>query len=89
MEKLLRIEEVASKLNCSIYTLNNWYKFKRTEPNHELAKLLPDYIQDNTTSPRYWAEKDIKKLEKFKEKRVLGRYGQMGKVTQKYYKKEK
>jgi len=89
LEKLLRIEEVAGDVGCSVYTLNLWYKFKKEEPDSYLAKLLPDYIQSNATSPRYWKKKDIKKLLKFKETRRLGRYGEMGKVTQKYYKKGK
>lgn len=85
----MRIEEVAGKVGVSIYTINNWYLFKKTEPDNELAKILPEYIQNGLTSPRYWKKSDIKKLKEFKETRVLGRYGKMGKVTQKYTKKEK
>lgn len=87
--KMLRIEEVAVQVGCSIYTINNWYKFKKEEPNDDLSKLLPNYYQANLTSPRLWKEEDIEKLKEFQSKRTLGRYGKMGKVTQKYYKKEK
>lgn len=85
----MRIEEVASELGVSIYTINNWYAFKRLEPDNSLSKLLPDYIQNSPTSPRYWKKSDLKKFEKFKDNRVLGRYGKMAKVTQRYVKKEK
>lgn len=87
--KLLRIEEVAAAVGCSVVTLENWYRFKKAEPDSKLAKLLPDFIKDKHTSPRYWKEKDIEKLLKFKNTRVLGRYGEMGKVTQQYVKKGK
>ncbi len=88
-EKLLRIEDVAIKLGCSIYTINLWYKFKQENPDHELVKYLPDYIQENPKAPKYWQQQDIKLLKKFKELKPRGRYGIMASVTQKYVKKEK
>lgn len=89
MENLLRIEEVAGRIGCSVYTINNWYRFKKIEPDNELSRLLPEYMQENSTSPRYWKKSDLKKLMKFKKTRKLGKYGEMAKVTQKYVKKEK
>lgn len=86
---MLRVEEVASKVGVSLYTIENWYKFKKIEPEDELAKLLPEYVQESPTSPRFWKESDIKSIKEFKKKRILGRYGKMAKVTQKYTKKEK
>lgn len=53
-EQLLRIEEVALLVGTSTQTINNWYRWKRLHPDHELAKLLPDYIQENPRQMRYW-----------------------------------
>ena len=43
--KLYKAVEVALLLDISVPTLNNWYKFKRLDPNNEMAKLLPEPIQ--------------------------------------------
>ena len=58
MENLLRIEEVAILVNVSVKSINEWYVFKRTEPDNEYAKLLPEFIKDNT-GRRLWKESDI------------------------------
>ena len=85
-EKLLRIEEVAVILGCSFKSINNWYWFRRENPDNEYAKLLPDYIQDGTRKTRYWKESDIPQLKKFKDSIPQGRNGIMGCITQKYQK---
>ena len=85
MEKLLRIEEVAVLVNVSVKSINEWYVFKRTEPENEYAKLLPDPIFDNR-GRRLWREADIDKFIKFHNEIPKGRNGIMGKVTQRYYK---
>lgn len=88
-DRLLRVEEVAAKVGCSMNTINTWYAFKKQNPDHELMKYLPDFIQENATAPRYWHQEDIKLLKKFKEIKPRGRYGIMASITQKYVKKEK
>lgn len=90
MSKLYRAVEVALLLDISVPTLNNWYKFKRYEPDNEMCKLLPDPIQKAPKQTRYWQEEDIPKMIEFKSKIVTGRKGFMGSVTQAYvkYKKE-
>lgn len=90
MSKLYKAIEVALILDISVPTLNNWYKFKRYEPDNEMCKLLPDPIQKSVKQTRYWREEDIPKLIEFNSKIVTGRKGFMGSVTQKYvkYKKE-
>lgn len=85
----LNVYEVCQALNISVYTLNNWYRFKKEFPNDELAKLLPDYYKKHEKSQRYWNKNDIKKLLKFKQTRKLGSQGQMSKTIQKYKKKGK
>ena len=89
--KMLRAVEVALLLDISVPTLNNWYKFKRHNPDMEICNLLPDPVQQTARQTRFWKEEDIPKLIQFKSQIVWGRNGFMGSVTQKYakYKKEK
>ena len=87
--KKFKAIEVALLLDISVPTLNNWYLFKRQNPNSELAQLLPDPIQKAPRQTRYWDEADIPKLIKFKSSIVWGRNGFMGSVTQQYAKRKK
>lgn len=86
---LLNVQEVAVKINSSIQTIGSWYRWKAQNPNHELAKLLPDYTRIGNKNTRYWTEDDIGDLLKFKVSIPQGRNGVMGSVTQKYVKKNK
>lgn len=88
-ERLLRLEEVAVALGCSSKSINNWYWFRRENPDNEYAKMLPNYIQAGTRQTRFWRESDIPKLLAFKQAIPQGRNGIMGCVTQKYYQKAK
>lgn len=85
MEKLLRIEEVAVLVNVSVKSINEWYVFKRTEPDNKYAKMLPEPKRDDT-GRRLWRESDVDKFIKFHNEIPKGRNGIMGKVTQRYYK---
>lgn len=87
-ERLLKLEEVAILIGSSGKSINNWYWFKRENPDNEYAKMLPDYVQYGPRQTRYWRESDIWKLIKFKQSIPQGRNGIMGSVTQKYYHKE-
>lgn len=90
MERLLKIEEVAILIGSSVQTINMWYRFKRSEPENEYAKMLPDYIQKGgLRSTRYWTQKDIYKLIEFKQSIPLGRNGVLGTITQKYVKRRR
>lgn len=82
MEDLLKIEEVAVLIDSSIQTINIWYQWKRANPENEFALLLPDYIQKGTRNTRYWHQKDIPRLIKFKQSVPHGRNGVMGEITQ-------
>lgn len=87
--RLLRIEEVAMSVGVSVKTINNWYWFRMAHPEHKLAKLLPDYIQDGVRQTRFWKQSDIWKLLEFKTKLPKGRNGILGDITQKHYRRKK
>ena len=88
-EKMLKLEEVAILIGSSGKSINNWYWFKRENPDNEYAKMLPDYVQEGARQTRYWKQSDIWKLIKFKQSIPMGKNGVMGSITQKYYRKEK
>ena len=90
-ENLLSAMEVCVLLDCSIYSLNTWYTFKRNNPDNEYAKKLPDFINldAGTRRKRYWKQSDIGKLIEFKATLPHGRNGVLGSITQKYAKKGK
>ena len=85
-DKLLKVEEVAVLVGVSVKTINNWYSFKKLEPENEYSLMLPDVIQSGERQTRFWQESDIWKILEFKAKIPKGRNGILGKVTQKYYK---
>ena len=86
---LLTVEEVVLLVGVSFNTLNYWYRWKRENPDHELAKLLPDPIKQGQRSTRYWKYSDIERISEFKHSIPKGRYGGiLASVTQKYAKKK-
>lgn len=88
-KELLTAAEVCVLVGISVYTLNNWYAFKREEPKNEYAKRIPNFIQEDTRTTRYWKREDISKLIAFKESIPKGVNGVMGSITQRYYKEVK
>ena len=86
-EVLLTATQVAAQAGISIQTLNIWYKFKRDNPDNELAKILPDF-QIGERRTRYWKLSDVYRLVEFQTNIPKGRNGVMGDITQKYYRKE-
>ena len=87
-ERLINAMEVSLLVGCTVPTLNSWYRWKQLEPEHELAKLLPDYTRIGNKKTRYWKESDVYKIIEFRAKLPQGRNGVLGKVTQKYVKKK-
>lgn len=87
MKTLLKIEEVAVLVGVSTQTINNWYVFKRTEPDNEYAKMLPEYTQQGERQLRLWDKADIQKFIDFKRAIPRGCKGAMGRTTQRYVKK--
>ena len=83
-DRLLNAQEVGLLINRFPATISLWYRWKKQNPEHELAKLLPDYIQEHPRSQRFWRESDIDKFLEFEEHIVKGRKGVMGSVSQKY-----
>lgn len=86
-EVLVTATQVAAQAGISIQTLNIWYKFKRDNPEHELAKMLPNYLIGERRT-RYWKVSDVYKLVEFQTNLPKGRNGVMGDITQKYYRKD-
>lgn len=87
-EKMLRIEEVALLVGSSTQTLNNWYRWKKLYPDHPLAKLLPNYIQEGNRQMRFWKNSDVWSIVEFKNSIPHGRKGILGDITQRRPKKE-
>ena len=59
----IKVTGLATMLNCSAESINNWYNWKENNQDHELASLLPDYkVVDNT---RYWNTDAVYKLAEF------------------------
>lgn len=88
-EEQLRIETIALLVGVSTQTLNNWYRWKKIHPEHELAHLLPDYQQDGLRQTRYWKSDDVWKIIDFKHTIPHGRFGILGDITQKQARKRK
>lgn len=84
MKTLLKIEEVAVLVGVSVQTINNWYVFKRNDPDNEYAKMLPDYEQAGVRKLRLWDKSDIQKFIEFKKAIPRGCKGAMGDTTQRY-----
>ena len=78
MEGKIKIEELAMRVDSSVQTINNWYKWKREHPDSELASLLPNYTQEGSRQTRFWNYNDIWKVLEFKKAIVHGRNGVMG-----------
>ena len=87
MRTLLKIEEVAVLVGVSAQTINNWYKFKKANPDSEYAKLLPAYERMGSGRQRFWDKSNINQLITFKGIVPRGCKGVMGEVTQKYVRK--
>ena len=87
-DKWLSVQEVAVLIRSSVPTISAWYRWKRLHPDHELAKLLPDFEREGAHRTRKWKYSDVWKLLEFKESIPQGRNGVMGDVTQKYVQKK-
>lgn len=85
-DRLLNATEVSLLIGSSLNSINNWYRFKRLNPDNEYAKILPDYVQDGSHQTRKWRQSDIGRLIEFKSKIPKGRNGILGCVTQKWNK---
>lgn len=85
-ENQLRLEEVSVLIGNSSATIDAWYRWKRKNPNHVLAELLPEPEKIGVT--RYWNKEDIWKLLQFKASIPHGRNGVMGDNTNRSYRKK-
>ena len=87
-ENLLKVEELAIRIGSSVPTISSWYRWKRANPEHEMAKMLPEFERHGAHRTRYWRVEDVEKIMEFKASIPQGRNGVMGSITQKYVKKE-
>ena len=85
----LTVNQVGAYIGRSEHAINYWYKWKKDNPDHELAALLPDYVQEGKRGTRLWKKSDVWKLLEFKQKVPQGRNGIMNDSIQKYFHKEK
>lgn len=83
-DRLLKVQEVSFLVGVSIQTISSWYRWKALHEDHELAKLLPEYVRQGNRRTRFWKQSDVWKLIEFKQSIPIGRNGIMGDVTQKY-----
>lgn len=83
-EMLVTAEEIAYHIGVSVRTIDLWYKWKRRNPNHPLAKLLHDPTRINKR--RYWKAKDVTDIEVFQNSIPRGPGGLFAEIT--YHKKE-
>lgn len=84
----LNLTQLSVAIDASPKTIDIWYKWKRENPDNEIAKLLPDYEQSGARQTRYWNSEDVDKFAEFRANIVKGRNGILGSVTQKYVKKK-
>lgn len=87
MENYITIQELAFLVGCSAQTIGSYYKFKKENPNNELAKILPDFVRIGKRNTRYWKEEDAEVIKEFRKNLPQGRNGALGSVTQRYVKK--
>ena len=87
MRTLLTIEEVAILCGVSVQTINNWYTFKRNNPDNEFANLLPEFQRIGERGQRFWDKTDIQAILTFQSRMPRGCKGVMGSVTQRYVKR--
>ena len=89
-DRMIKAQELSMLIDTSVQTITVWYKWKETHPEHELAKLLPDYTRiKGGRKTRYWKYSDVAKILEFKKSLPQGRGGIMGDVTQMYVKDSK
>ena len=88
-ERLLNAQEISVLTGISLKTLDMWYMWKRKHPEHELAQMLPDYVQEGNRNKRFWKPNAVYELCEFRLALPHGRNGVMGDVTQKYIRRRK
>ncbi len=84
-DKKFNYDEAAAELKISRYTLRTWYSWesKLLKEGSITERYLPEpHISSGERGmPRYFTEKDIKKLKEYKATIVVGRKGIYGKFS--------
>lgn len=89
MAELINATQICALCDISIYTLNNWYRFKQNDPDNQYAKMLPEFTKAPGKTTRLWKTEDVAALLTFKATIPHGRKGILGDVTQIYTRKER
>ena len=86
-EYCLTASNVANRLNVSVKTLTNWYKWQADDSIEKPDEFprLPSYFQTRSNGPRLWRECDMEQLFAFKQWVPKGRGGVMGAINQQYW----
>lgn len=82
-EMMVGAEEMARAIGVSVQTLKSWYKFKKANPDNELATILPEASRGKRNKILF-CRCDEAKLVSFRKSIRHGCYGMMGDITQKY-----
>ena len=67
--------ELSKLIGCSVSTIGAYYKFKKENPDSELAKLLPDFVRIGNRNTRYWKKEDVEAIKEFRKRYPQGRKG--------------
>ena len=71
MEKnteFITVTELSKLVGCSVQTIGSYYKFKKENPDNELAKLLPDFVRIGRRNTRYWKREDAEAIKEFRKR---------------------
>ena len=67
--------ELSKLIGCSVSTIGAYYKFKKENPDSELAKMLPDFVRIGSRNTRYWKKEDVEAIKEFRKRYPQGRKG--------------
>ena len=65
--------ELSKLIGCSVSTIGAYYKFKKENPDSELAKMLPDFVRIGNRNTRYWKKEDVEAIKEFRKRYPQGR----------------
>lgn len=90
-QKTYSANEVCEELNISNWTLSNWYRWENKRVQRGTCKPYlpkPEKRADLKGKPRFWTQKQLDELRKYKESIVLGRNGIYGEYSNPNYVKK-
>ncbi|MBR5041086.1 MAG: hypothetical protein IKX68_08200 [Clostridiales bacterium] len=73
--EFITVTELSKLIGCSVSTIGAYYKFKKDNPDSELAKMLPDFVRIGNRNTRYWKKEDVEVIKEFRKKYLNGKQG--------------